>query len=253
VTMPVYDLIPASDQTTWMKALQLCGEYDSYHLPQYHLLAEEMGEGEPFLFFFQSNGSFAALPFLLRSVSTVEGLEESHHNDISSVYGYPGIVTSVKKDHVDSNKFRCDFQAVLKQLFKELSVVAFFSRTNPLLPTTWLFKEMAEVLPLALTVAIDLSLKDEKQLEGMTKGHKFDIRKARRLGVVVEEDETFQHIDEFIQIYDETMKRTGASNSYFFPKDYYLHLKKRFGESIRLYFAMLDGDRKSTRLNSSHT
>jgi hypothetical protein len=181
-------------------------------------------------------------------VSNVEGLEESQHNDISSVYGYPGIVTSVKEDNIDANKFRGDFQAALMQLFKELSVVAFFSRTNPLLPTTWLFKEMAEVLPLALTVAIDLSLKDEKQLEGMTKGHKYDVRKARRLGVIVEEDETFQHIDEFIQIYNETMKRTGARDIYFFPKDYYLRLKNNFGESIKLYFARLNGQAVSASM-----
>lgn len=211
-------------------------------------MAEELGEGRPYLFFFESNGSFAALPFLLRPIGSVEGLEGSRHNDISSVYGYPGIVTSIKEDADNANEFRVAFQSALKSLFQQLSVVAFFSRTNPLLPTTWILKGMAEILSLSLTVAVDLSVTDEKQLAGMTKGHKYDLRKARRLGVVVAEDETFQNIDEFIQIYNETMKRTGAHDSYFFPKGYYLHLKKSFGETLKLYFARLDGQAVSASM-----
>jgi hypothetical protein len=246
--MNSFDLIPASDTSAWMKSLQLCGDYDIYHLPQYHQMADEMGEGQPYLFFFKSNNAFAALPFLLRPVANVEGLEESRHNDISSVYGYSGVATSVAENADDANEFRAAFQEALKRLFEQLSVVTFFSRTNPLLPTTWILKGMAEILPLSLTVAVDLTATYEKQLEGMTKGHKYDVRKARRLGVVVEEDETFQHIDEFIQIYNETMKRTGASDSYFFPKDYYLHLKKSFGEKLKLYFARLDGQAVSASM-----
>jgi hypothetical protein len=246
--MSDHNLIPASDHSAWMKALHLCGDYDIYHLPQYHLLAEKMREGEPYLFFFKRNSSFAALPFLLRTLENVEGLEGCQHNDISSVYGYPGIVSSIKEDADNAYEFKMAFQDALKSLFEQLSVVAFFSRTNPLLSTTWILKGMAEILPLSLTVAVDLSASSEKQLEEMTKGHKYDVRKSRRLGVVVEEDETFQHIDEFIQIYNETMKRTGARDSYFFPKDYYFQLKKSFGESLRLYFARLNGQAVSASM-----
>lgn len=98
-----------------------------------------------------------------------------------------------------------------------------------------------ELLSLSSTVAIDLSWTEEKQLESMTKGHKYDIRKGRSFGVAVEEDESFLHIDEFIKIYNETMQRNGARDSYYFPKDYYIRLKMMFGESIRLFFARLDG------------
>jgi len=236
-----YKLIPATDHIAWMEILQFCGIYDIYHLPQYHLMAEEMGEGVPYLFSFQMNGLYAAFPFLLRPISNVKWLETCRYNDVTSVYGYPGVVTLVKEDSVDAGIFRLAFQQALLQIFDQLSIVSFFSRTNPLLHNTWIFKGMAELLPLSMTIAIDLSSPEKEQLQGISKGHKCDIRKGRNLGIVVEEDVYFQFIDEFIFIYNETMRRNQACEKYFFLKDYYLYLKINFGESVKLYFAKLDG------------
>jgi len=234
-------LIPASDEAAWLAALQCCGDSDIYHLPQYHLLAERMGEGSPFLFFFQQDGAGAALPFLLRPVATVDGLEGSPLFDMTSVYGYPGVVTSLGKNDEGASEFRAAFQSRWLKLLQDLSVVAFFTRTNPLLNNSWLLQGVAEILPLSSTVAVDLSASEEEQLEGMTKGHKYDIRKSRKLGVVVEEDPSFHNIDEFMAIYNETMTRNGARDNYFFPRNYYLELKERFGDSIKLYFARQNG------------
>lgn len=239
--MIVNELIPAERTQAWIKALDSCGNYDIYHLPQYHLLAEKMGEGSAFLFYCTDKNRFAALPFLLRSVEDVEGLKKYHFNDITSVYGYPGIVTNVNQPEGDSTElFRSRFQNALQELFKKLAVVAFFSRTNPLVDSNWLFKGMGEGLLLSQTVAIDLSKTDSEQLRGMTKGHRYDIRKSRKNGVVVEEDSSFSKIDEFIEIYNKTMERNLAGKYYFFPKEHYLDLKKKFGKAIRLYFARLD-------------
>ncbi len=241
--MKLYDsrLILVSDPSGWVEALKLCGNHDIYHLPQYHLLAEEMGEGKPYIFFFHCNGRCAALPFLLRPIAKVGGLGECQYNDITSVYGYPGVVTSMRMDDRNAFDFRKRFQRELVLLFRELSVVAFFSRTNPLLNNTWLLDGMTEIITLSTTIAIDLSKSDEEQLGNMTKGHKYDIRKARKSGVVIEEDVSFQYVEDFIQIYNETMERNNARESYYFPKDYYLYLKKNFGGSVRMLFARFNG------------
>lgn len=230
-------LIPASENSAWMKALNSCGNYDIYHLPQYHLLAEEMGEGQGFLLFYRYKGAYAGLPFLLRSVERVEGLEGSQFNDVSSVYGYPGVVTSLDDRQKISAEFRIKFQMELLRVFRELSVVSFFSRTNPLLPNTWMLDGFCEILHLSKTVAVDLSSSDVEQLGYMTKGHRYDIRKAHRNGLVVEEDDSFQYLDDFIEIYNQTMRRNSASDHYYFSKTYYLQLKKKFGKAIRLFFA----------------
>jgi len=44
----------------------------------------------------------------------------------------------------------------------------------------------------------------------------------------------FSHyIDEFVEVYEETMNRVGANNLYYFDYDYYLHLSK-LGELVHL-------------------
>lgn len=236
------DLIPVTDTKAWLESLCLCGDYDIYHTHQYHLLSEMMGEGKPYLFYYSSKFGNAALPFLLRPLTEINGIKDNLKNDITSVYGYPGIITSVREGDKNVNIFKTDFQEALTRLLRKLSVVTFFSRTNPLLPNTWLLKGMAQRILLSSTVAINLSQPDEKQIRSMTKGHRYDIRKARRIGITVEEDSSFHHIDDFIRIYNETMKRKNAKENYYFPKKYYLQLKECFGESIKLYFAIFKGE-----------
>lgn len=233
-----YALITGNNIGEWIETLQRCGDHDIYHLPQYHLLAEKMGEGRPYLFCYQGYNNYAALPFLLRPIAEVRGLNHSKWNDITTVYGYPGVIATIKRSDREAAAFRRAFQEKLRQLFKQLDVISFFSRTNPLLPNEWLLDGFMEIRPLSKTVAIDLAQEEKQQLRGMGKTHRYHIRKARRQGLFVEEDKSFSRIDQFIRIYNETMKRNNADEKYYFPKKYYLDLKRNFGDSVKLYFAM---------------
>jgi len=239
--MSNYKLIPVDNQEQWIDALKLCGKYDIYHLPEYHLLAQRQKEGTPFLFFFQDAEFFAALPFLLRQVSDIQGIEDSLSFDVSSVYGYPGIVTNIKEiDSIESKRFRDDFQKALLQVLFDKKVIAFFTRQNPLFKTSWLFHGMGDVKKLSNTVAIDLAQSDHEQVKHMTKGHRYDVRKARKSGIYVYEDKYFNKFDDFISIYNETMKRNCALDYYFFPKAYYYELKKLLGDRLKLFLAEKD-------------
>ena len=239
--MTKVELIPTTKNQAWRSALEKCPQWDVYHLQEYHEIASQNNEGMPYLFYFENQYGLALLPFLLRSVSEVEGLEDMPHADVHSVYGYPGVLTTVNEEDEEANAFRSDFQQALRTALEEKSVVSFFSRTNPLIPSSWLFRDLAEVTTLSLTVYIDLTQDDGAQLKNMTKGHRYDIRKARKMGVSVVEDTTFSRVDEFLSIYCATMQRVGANDYYFFSRDYYLSLKAGLGNRIRLYFAELDG------------
>lgn len=240
--MPNHILIPVDDQDQWVNALQACGKFDTYHLPEYHRLAEEQKEGLPFLFFFQAACCFAAVPFLLRQISDVHGLEDSRLFDVTSVYGYPGIVTNVEQSSINAKTFRNDFQKTLLAVLHDKQVIAFFTRQNPLFQTSWLFHGIGgEVQQMSNTVAIDLTKSNYEQEKSMTKGHRYDIRKARASGVVAYEDKEFRRIDDFILIYNETMKRNGALEYYYFSNSYYDKLKGSLGEKIKLFVAEKDG------------
>lgn len=220
-----------------MAALESCGQHDTYHLPQYHFLAKQQDEGTPFLFHFQDAGNFAALPFLLRRVSDVKGLEDSTFCDVTSVYGYPGPVTNAKEDSASADSFRSHFQTNLLQLFRDMNVVCFFTRQNPLLRTSWLFRGMGDILVMGTTVAIDLGRSLNEQDRDMTKGHRYDIRKAKESDIVAYEDKGFKRLDDFVSAYNETMKRTGAAEYYFFPKSYYIELKGLLADRLKLFVA----------------
>lgn len=241
-------LIDIENGEEWDEALKLCGDFDIYHTAKYHVLAREMGEGEPYLFLYQNKKKYAALPFLVRSISTVAGLEDCNYYDATSVYGYPGIVTSIKASDIEASSFLSGFRTALKQAFEDLSIVSFFTRTNPLIQTSWLFKGLADVIPLSSTIAIDLSKPEAEHIKNMTKGHRYDIRKAYKIGIIIREDSSFENIDDFIRIYNNTMKRVGSSDYYFFSKDYYLRLRKHLGDSIKLYFALADEEIVSTSM-----
>lgn len=235
-----YYLISVKNKKEWIAALSLCGLYDIYHSPDYHLLAEYQKEGEAFLFFMRCAEGYAALPFLIRRVSEINGLEDYSYLDATSVYGYPGIVSSVKKNDDGSSLFRIKFQKGLLKVLSEMGVVSFFSRLNPLFSTSWMFESIGDIIQLGNTVAVDLLQPENLQIKGMSKGHRYDIRKMRSEGVVVKEDKNFEYLDDFIKIYNETMNNSGAIDYYYFPKEYYLKCKELLGDSIKLFIAQKD-------------
>jgi hypothetical protein len=239
--MSNYKLISADDRAQWLDALKLCGNYDIYHLPEYHLLSKHQKEGEPYLFYMKDVEGCAALPFLLRQVSEIDGLRDCLYQDATSVYGYPGIVCSVKQEDEGSTEFRNRFQKGFLKFLNEKGVIAFFSRLNPLLSTSWMFESICEIIPLSKTIAINLLQPEEIQLKGMSKGHRYDIRKARKEGVTVREDMKFDCLDDFISMYNETMDHSTASEYYYFPKEYYLKCKDLIQDSIKLFFAEKEG------------
>jgi len=240
--MPTFHLIPAQNITAWMEVLERCGEFDTYHLPEYHLLANEQKEGDPVLFYFESGEHCAALPFLIREVSTVPGLESYTYHDATSVYGYPGIVSSVNKNDIAASVYKEEFQKALHAVFEELGIVTFFSRLNPLIPGSWLFEPMGDVVTLSSTVAINLRQPESEIRKGITKGHLYDIRKARKQNIRVSEDKDIAYLDDFIRMYNETMKHRDAAAYYYFPKSYYIRCKELFPDAIKLYIAEKNGE-----------
>ena len=84
------------DCDEWLAVLRECGAHDFYHLPQYHALAEDQGEGEGRLFVYRENDSVIVLPLLLRSLEGIPGVESTGERrfDASSVYGYAGPLAS---------------------------------------------------------------------------------------------------------------------------------------------------------------
>jgi len=226
-----YNLIPISNPNQWQEVLNTIGNYDIYHTPEYHRVAQENGEGEPWLFWFRENDTHIAVPMLI-------GIEE-----VKSVYGYPGILSNNI-----NGRFPEDFHACFCDFLRRRDVDLLTIRQNPLFPTSSLLLDITKIDLVGFTVAIDLAQSEREQLAGMTKGHRYDIRKAEESGVRVWEDVGFNRIYEFVQAYNHSMLRCGANQYYFFPELYYTNLVNYLDGHVKLFFASKDKTILSTAL-----
>jgi hypothetical protein len=218
----------------WIDVLMHSQEYDSYHLPQYHAMAEDRGEGEAWLFVYRESGYCIAIPLLLRSIATVWCHAETGDGwrDATSVYGYAGPVVS-HSDVPLSVLLR--FRSALREAFVERRVVFAFSRLHPLMSQAGLLAGMGRCVVMGKTVSIDLTLSLSMQRAGYRKDYKRQVNKLRRLGVNCFHDQEKMHLEEFIEIYHETMHRVEACEPYLFDHSYFERLTSTMGSHVRLF------------------
>lgn len=233
------EVFTAHQADGWMSALEQCVPYDFYHLPAYHALAEEQGDGAAHLFLYSGGGYRIALPLLLRDLdglwpgpSPVPG-----SRDATSVYGYAGPVCS----HPDiPDAVVRDFQGALRGWLKEHRVVNVFSRLHPLLPQRALLAGLGD-FAVSRTVSIDLTVSPDEQDSGIRRSFRGVIRKLRRNGLTCVEDAEGSYLEDFCRIYHETMRRVGAAERYFFPLSYFKRLREGLGERLHLFVCLQDG------------
>ena len=211
--------------------------HDVYHLPDYLALDAKRTETVPEAFLLQEDDKVFFVPYLLRSCGDLFPSTDAVY-DIISPYGYPGILMS--QAAIDNPEFP-DF--ALQKFFQTLQskgVCSAFLRLHPILGAD--YAKLFQSDPLienGKTVSIDLTL-DEGQIWAKTRrGHQSTINKCMRLGLTARTVSYAEYIDEFIAIYEETMNRVKANESYYFDRDYFEGLLK-LGDKIHL--GIVDSD-----------
>jgi hypothetical protein len=134
-----------------------------------------------------------------------------------------------------------DFQERLREHLLDMKIVTVFSRLHPILPQQSLLAGMGECRTLSQTVSIDLTLPVETQRTAYRNSLKTALNKLRRNGVTCMHDREGAHLDTFIEIYHETMRRVGAASVYFFPREYFETLFHTLGDRFHLAFCISEG------------
>ncbi len=233
------NVLRAEQHTQWMELLAQSFQYDFYHLSAYHALAEKQEEGQAHLFIYREGHYFIAIPLLLRSIGVVPGLAEIGVEwwDATSVYGYAGPIAS--RPEIPSSVIQ-NFRTALHKTLQELRVVAVFSRLHPLIPQHELLSGLGPCIPRGQTVSIDLTLPLDMQRARYRKNHKHGVNKLRHLGVTCLLDQNKVFLNEFINIYHETMNRVSAANSYLFGQTYFRILLSALDSNIRLFICLFE-------------
>jgi hypothetical protein len=225
-----------SDAAEWNAVLSKTRQHDFYHLPQYHRVAEQRGEGTAHLFVYSESQHTIALPLLLRPV---DANEPEGWTDATSVYGYAGPVAS---HEVLPESFLQSFQGTLRDELSRARVVSVFSRLHPLIPQQEMLTGLGESVENGQTISIDLSLPEEEQRAHYKKDCRRRLRKLREAGFVCIHDREKRYLQEFVNVYHETMRRAGAQASYFFGRAYFESFIRELGEMSQLFVVLKDRD-----------
>jgi hypothetical protein len=228
-------ILTTAQSSAWLDVLDHCSAYDFYHLPGYHALAEQQGEGTAQLFVWSEGGCTIALPLLLRSLENLPGVNGlgADWSDATSVYGYAGPVASTE---VVAQDVRARFQNALCEALRAQRVVCVFSRLHPLLSgQAYLLAGLGECKTLAQTVSLDLTLPPAVQRSHFRRNHREGIGKLRRRGIASFHDPACAQLGEFLDLYYETMRRVGAASAYFYPAPYFEGLHACLGPRLHLF------------------
>lgn len=216
--------------------LEILGKirHDTYHLPEYLLLDSKRTNTTPEAFFIVDGENILFLPYLLRPCHDLVPTELSDREnfDVISPYGYPGFLLSEAAANTPGFP---DFAInELKRVLRNKGVCSAFFRLHPILHDNLnQICQPGTFTPNGETVSVDLKISAGKIKSRTRKGHKSTINKCKRLGLTARIVPYLEYLNEFMEVYEETMGRVEASKSYYFGREYFEDLAK-LGEHTHL-------------------
>lgn len=217
------------DDIAWGDVLSRCS-HDVYHRPGWLRASRHCDVGDVMGLYIKDSSNEALYPIVRRPILGGEW-------DATSSYGYGGPVFA----HVNDASFRSSSLKAAISFLKDEGCISWFIRLHPILNSAWV-SDRGLVVDHGKTVSIDLQKSEEEHWRETMSGHRGDINKAIRAGVVVRMDKSRDSIDAFIDIYYQTMTLLNASRYYFFSRDYFYDLFDGLGDELLLFVAEEGGD-----------
>lgn len=198
------------NKAKWQELMSLATNLDFYYTYSYHHLSKNNNES-PVLLNYTNGNTSILLPLLLRDI------ENTQLKDATSVYGYAGPLIINLDSNFNQEKFRKELDA----FFTEHNIVSVFSRLHPYLEhQETILEGLGHINTLGNVVNIDLTDTIENQRAKYNSRLKTYLNKSRKYCTVINGN-IAEHLDDFIRLYHENMKRVDACESYYFSKDYY--------------------------------
>lgn len=155
-------------------------------------------------------------PFLRRTFE----FQGKEYHDFETAYGYGGPVWNNADDSFKEKALKYMVEELGKQHY-----VAGFVRFHPLLHNQEAFETVGRLIADRHTIAINLDqTMDEVWSNEIHSKNRNVIRKAEKAGCTFVVDDKYEHLDDFIRLYDSTMDKLSADGFYYFDSNYYKHL-----------------------------
>ena len=222
-----------ADDPFWRRMLEETA-HDIYHRPEYARL--DAAEGEvPLAAWIESAGFGLLVPMLRRPIAGHPDLF-----DAISPYGYAGPLWWHGRTP-DAGAVQI-LATGLRSLLSAEAIVSMLVRLHPLIdafPTA--LASFSSLVEHGETIAIDLHQEPAAIRGAMRQTHRNEISQAERHGVLVEHDRELRQLDAFIDLYEQTMRRVGASPAYLFSRSYFEALRTELAGRCHLFLARAEG------------
>lgn len=196
---------------------------DIYFSQQYAKLYETPNE-QAVCFKFEDKNNIFLFPILRREFK----FNGRTHFDFETAYGYGGPISNT-----DDANFISEALQSFYDYCRENDFVCGFTRFHPLLQNSSNFHTVGQVLLDRQTVAIDLTKSEEEiWMKSISAKNRSAIKKSIANGLEFKSDYSFSHLDDFIELYNNTMNKLGADDFFVFDRDYYTEWVKNIPNSF---------------------
>lgn len=196
---------------------------DVYYTEEYVKLYETEIE-RALCFVYKEGDNCFLMPFLSRSFTH----NEETYYDFETVYGYGGPIYNT-----DDESFIRKAWASFIDYANQSHYVCGFVRFHPLLNNELGFENYGKLYLDRKTFAMDLSggIEATWMNEIHTKNRNV-IKKGEKNGLHFIVDDKYNHLEDFITLYNSTMDKLNADDFYYFPDLYYENLKNNINDSF---------------------
>ncbi len=164
-------------------------------------------------FFYRDRKQVYLFPYLKRN----NNLFNESFYDFETPYGYGGPIAN----STDPN-FLKNAENAFIETCRDNGMVAGFVRLCPWLNNHMMIADTSRLFFDRKTILMDLAPSEDQILtEQVHPRHRRCINKAKKEGLTFEVDSDFRYISEFIHLYNNTMRRIGADEFYFFNLQYF--------------------------------
>jgi len=206
------------DRLEWTKYIRGAAEYDFYHTWHYNNLESCLeSKARPLLFVYQQGDDYVAFPLIERKIPGTEFF------DLTCVYGFSGPVSNKKMESLEGS-FADNFKDAFVAFLADGNYISVFIRMHPFYKQQKLLDKLGGVYSNGKTVVIDLFKSIDDQRNDYRQSTMDSIKHAWKKGFRVVEEKGKEALAVFTDIYNESMKRVGATDSYLFNDQYFANI-----------------------------
>ena len=219
----------------WDATVKSFAAYDTYWLSGYVKAFQIHGDGQPLLFYYESQTTRGINVVMKRDVAKDERfsgkISEGKFFDFATPYGYGGWI-------IEGEDTEGLFSEYLKWL-TDNGIISEFVRFHPMLQNQTNCEKFYNVIQLGEVVHMDLS-SPEHIWENITSKNRNVIRKAIKNNVKIYNGRFPEIYETFRNIYNSTMDKDHAEDYYYFGKQFYESVLEDLPQNAQVFYAEKD-------------